>query len=52
MDNAKVKTTIASIIKKMIENEVEGWPPTCGMILYQPKRPTIHKNLRQRLKTK
>lgn len=25
--------------KRLVNNEYNGWPPVCGGILYQPKRP-------------
>ena len=27
------------IVNRMVKKEYEGWPPGCGVFLYQPKRP-------------
>lgn len=29
------------LIIKMVKNEADEWPPTCGALLFQPKRPDM-----------
>lgn len=41
------KKNVWKAVKKAAEFEADmkniGWPPDCGLILYQPKRPTRKK---------
>lgn len=30
------------LVNKMVKRDSEGWPPNCGIFVYQSKRP--HKN--------
>lgn len=27
------------VVSKMVKRDSEGWPPNCGIFIYQPKRP-------------
>lgn len=27
------------LVNKMVKRDSEGWPPSCGIFAYQPKRP-------------
>ena len=38
-NNTKVSNVIKSIVNKIVDGEVNGWPPGCATLLYQPERP-------------
>ena len=37
--NEVLKDAIKRSIKAMIRQESDDWPPKCGTLLYQPRRP-------------
>lgn len=37
----KIDQVLQKLIIKMVKNEVDEWPPTCGALLFQPKRPDM-----------
>lgn len=38
-----IEKTAEIFISNAVKREVDGWPPLCSGVLYQPKRPTPAK---------
>ena len=38
-EKKKTEQLIHSAVNRMVRKEYFGWPPECGFLIYQPKRP-------------
>ena len=41
---------LKNIVSKAVRAEVDGWPPVCIGVIYQPLRPSREKNTAQKVK--
>lgn len=37
----KLKQKLHGAVKKMIDDDVDEWPPDCFLFIYQPTRPEL-----------
>lgn len=43
------KEMLSTVINRLIENEMFGWPPVCSGIFYQPTRPVVPESKKEKL---
>ncbi len=47
-ETKKAERLIHGVVDRMVKKEYYGWPPECGFLVYQPKRPAKATSMRPR----
>lgn len=48
--NESTRKFSKELVSKMVKRDSEGWPPNCGIFIYEPKRPhKVQEDLKLRV---